>query len=432
MPRVRKLNRGGRPTPWGSAKLRNRAASKNFGERRSRRGWRGRTKGTPRKWRGAIAAGYTAPTQALGNTLVGRCAASYARVLIDPFSAAPSCLPYQVFPIPTWPVKSTIRGTMYAGTTGNGMIYITGDVQNTGAGVSYSTTTSVFTPATAITACTNTNTSAFSSLPYNTLSAGSQMARLVGMGIKIVYVGAESTRAGVVYALETQGQNITAFTPNAMGVAQESIVKPVEGNGTWVGVSYTGPNTSSDLEFSTAITALFTPSIAMVVVGAAASAPFQWEATLFLEYSGTAIASAVDHPVRPGDLGAGQTAATTVSPHGSNDPTSPPAQAASHHISGTGPPGAAAAQQVTPTTASAPARTGGIVPFSPDLDTRGYPQHNGRLARPGATPYMPPADPAPIDPGPIPPAGDTYYGTYGTEPSSSTYGRNRNYRSYYR
>jgi len=98
---------------------------------------------------------------------VSDCAMRYMATMCNPFEAEPgACVPCDLFPLPSQKIRAFTRGTFQLGTTGFGFIQYNPCAGNDAACATFSTSTSVMTSTTALSAVTNTATTLFTSLPY--------------------------------------------------------------------------------------------------------------------------------------------------------------------------------------------------------------------------------------------------------------------------
>jgi len=180
----------------------------------------------------------------------------YMATLANPFQAEPgACVPCDLFPLPSQKIRVFSRGTFQLGTTGFGFIVAAPMSIKDGGACTFTTSTSVLASNQAFSAATNTGSAQFLQLPYALADLGgtSVQARVVALGLRVRYAGAESTRSGTVVCYEDQDhQGIIASGATFLSLQQypsATVARP-SGDGTWDGeVCSSGPCTPPELEF---------------------------------------------------------------------------------------------------------------------------------------------------------------------------------------
>jgi hypothetical protein len=150
---------------------------------------------------------------------IPECTRHYLNAICDPWDTpAGVCLPADMFPLPSQKVKVVSRGNFQLGTSGYGFIGLGPCSTSDTPGISYSTSTSVMTPTTLLSAVTNKGTTGFSKLPYTFADVETNnlaQARIVACGIRIRYNGTEDARQGTMVAFEEQDHsalNVYSFS----------------------------------------------------------------------------------------------------------------------------------------------------------------------------------------------------------------------------
>lgn len=186
---------------------------------------------------------------------VPECTLDYLKALSNPFDTpAGVCLPADVFPLPSQKVKVFSRGTFSVGTTGYGFIALGPTSVSNTAGISFSTSTSVMTSSTLLSAVTAVGTATFSKLPYTFADVETNnlaQARIVACGIRIRYNGTENNRNGTTVAFEEQDHtSILGYSYLTLLQENTAFEMRPQGDGRWDNaVCWSGPCQPRELEF---------------------------------------------------------------------------------------------------------------------------------------------------------------------------------------
>lgn len=218
------------------------------------------------------------------------CIAQYCSALVDPRNTPEgACVPWG-FPLPSYRVKVSARGTFQLGTTGQGFAYMAIPMSNDTGSIITTTVTSVGTNATAPNAFTNRTNNLLSKLPYNAaqLNAGNLTCRFVAGGIRIRYAGTEASRNGIVTSFEGQ-QLVPAVSPYTTwgGDINTRNERPPP-DGSWHSCYYSGPQNSAMVNFTTSATWGANAPLIIYVQGVAADL-YEWECYQHIEYQGDTV-----------------------------------------------------------------------------------------------------------------------------------------------
>lgn len=240
----------------------------------------------------------------IANLRLSHCAADYAHALVMPFSLhKPACIP-DLHAIPSKKIRVVNRGTFSTGTGGYGHIVQApwctasdaSDVIYSDASYALGTTFQV----SGVGVATQFN----NKLPYTQAqfagnSSGGIRARLVGCGLRIRYIGPESSRSGQIVGFrEPDNENVAGLTySRALEMETSATYRNTE---KWHYVFYR-PSNPSEYEFSpnpcvpsdvgyTVTSSRVIQGFAITgttdINGSPSPAPFEWETVRFIEYVG--------------------------------------------------------------------------------------------------------------------------------------------------
>jgi hypothetical protein len=219
---------------------------------------------------------------------VSECSLMYASALFDPENTSEgACVPYG-FPTPSMKQKVFTRGTFQLGTTGQGYIAYLPNVTNDGTAVITTTSASVGTAATTLTAFTGQTNTTLSKLMFSTadvVTGTNVAARIVAGGIKVRYAGTEANRNGTMTALEEPNhRNLLTRTGSEIRGYVNSFVERPDPLGSFYTVNLSGPVTSLETQFQN-LAAPWSCPVAIFIDGLAGD-KYEFEVYQHVEYVG--------------------------------------------------------------------------------------------------------------------------------------------------
>jgi len=224
------------------------------------------------------------------------CTSMYLMSLLDPTSeeSRGACVP-SGFPMPSQKTRCVNRGTFTLGTTGNGFIVLRPLIVNDQAALLFTGSASVGDAGTALTSFTNLATDSFSKLPFTTaqvVTNAEAAGRVVSACLRVRYAGTESSRAGIISSCEHPDHNsLQILSSNEINQFESSYRERPSGDGQWSQVNWSGPCQPQEVEYlSTAnvsnLLASSTSVLSICINGGAASAAYEYEAWINVEYIG--------------------------------------------------------------------------------------------------------------------------------------------------
>jgi hypothetical protein len=224
---------------------------------------------------------------------ISECGLMYASALADPANTpVGACIPFG-FPIPSQKIKTFSRGTFALGTTGFGFAVAKPILANDSGNVLVTSSTSVGGSTTLLSAFTNTVANATTKLPFNTAQmADSQnpvAGRTVAMEIRVRYAGTEQGRNGIVSSLEEPDhRDLKGISPATFSSYTSSLNERPPPDGSWHSVKWSGPVSSSELNYVTTAYFLNLHPIGFSIQGVAGDL-YEWEFYIHNEYTGTVV-----------------------------------------------------------------------------------------------------------------------------------------------
>jgi len=177
------------------------------------------------------------------------CTQEYLLALLNPYDSYGACIPSS-FPLKSQKVHAFRRQTLTLGTTGVGFVAVRACAANDLVSMIYTTATSVGTSGTVLGSFTNLGGVAMTKLPYNNadFTAGNVQARLVSMGLRVMYMGREDARQGKISTVETPDhEDVTALAGSSLANFENlQRTRPPQD---WVYINYSGPVRPQDIEF---------------------------------------------------------------------------------------------------------------------------------------------------------------------------------------
>jgi len=224
------------------------------------------------------------------------CTSMYLLSLLDPTSemSRGACIP-SGFPMPSQKARAYCRGSFNSGTSGDGYILFRPTLVNDAACLTFTGSASVGTAGTAFSAFTNIISDQFAKLPFTTaqLVTNSEVAgRIVSACLRIRYAGTEASRAGLLTSLEHPDHGTIAnFSANDIAQFESAYRERPNADGQWCSVHYSGPTQPRELEYVNTVNASEAsttnwPIMGITMNGTAASASYEYEAWINVEYIG--------------------------------------------------------------------------------------------------------------------------------------------------
>jgi len=239
---------------------------------------------------------------------VSDCSMRYMAALCNPFQAEPgACVPCDLFPLPSQKIRAFTRGSFALGTGGVGFILAAPCSANNAPALAFTQAPSVFGTGTPVDAAIVGNQTQFlAGLPYTIAQVGTTVqSRVVSMGLRIRYSGAEGTRSGTIIAYEDQDhQGLgspggTSTNYNSIQLNTSAMASRPSGDGSWdATVCSSGPCTPVELEFTNpgAYPHSITQTInaagyLLIMVNGVAGQTYDFECFEHIEYIGTNVAA---------------------------------------------------------------------------------------------------------------------------------------------
>lgn len=224
------------------------------------------------------------------------CTSMYLMSLLDPTSeeSRGACIPHG-YPMPSQKVRIVNRGSFNLGTTGDGFIVLRPIIVNDQASLLFTGSASVGNAGTALGSFTNLGTDNFSKLPFTTaqlITNAEAAGRVVSACLRVRYAGTESSRAGIISTCEhPDHNNLQGLSSNEINQFESSYRERPSGDGQWAQVNWSGPCQPQEAEYlSTAnvsnLLASGTSVMSICINGGAASASYEYEAWINVEYIG--------------------------------------------------------------------------------------------------------------------------------------------------
>lgn len=214
------------------------------------------------------------------------CTQNYLLALLNPYDSYGACIPSS-YPLKSQKVHAFRRQTLTIGTGGVGYVSARACAANDGTCLQHTQVTSVGTAGTLLNAFTAINSSTISKLPYSTadFTAGNVEARLVSMGLRVMYMGREDARNGKIASVEAPDhEDLQALSASSIaGFECQSRQRPPEG---WVYVNYSGPVKPSDIEFVSTPNVLGDQYILNHIIEGTAGDIYDYEFFVNFEYIG--------------------------------------------------------------------------------------------------------------------------------------------------
>lgn len=177
------------------------------------------------------------------------CTQEYLLALLNPYDSYGACIPSS-FPLKSQKVHAFRRSTLTLGTTGVGYVSVRACAANDLVNMICTTVTSVGTTGTVLGSFTNLGGIAMTKLPYSNadFTAGNVQARLVSMGLRVMYMGREDARQGKISTVETPDhEDVSLLTGSSLSNFENlQRTRPPQD---WVYVNYSGPVRPQDIEF---------------------------------------------------------------------------------------------------------------------------------------------------------------------------------------
>lgn len=236
---------------------------------------------------------------------IPECITHYGMALVNPFDCpAGVCLPCGNIPIPTQKFKTYRRGAFALGTTGVGFIRLVPGLSNDTAYIFASSATSVGTQATAFSAFTNVSNLTIPQNPFTTASFdATRAARIVGVGLRIKYIGPIQNTNGVICGLEEPNhQELSGNTFDGVAAHPNSEIQFAANFGKtgcsdlyggWdYGINYSGPVNVTDFELiSSTERPLGATSFLCIPISGVAGDKYEFEVVQHFEMAGVGIVS---------------------------------------------------------------------------------------------------------------------------------------------
>jgi len=219
-----------------------------------------------------------------------------------------ACVPCDLFPLPSQKIRAFTRGSFALGTTGCGFIMAAPTSANNAPCLAFTQAASVFSTNDGVTSAVPGGATQFlAGLPYTIAQVsptGGVQARVVSLGLRIRYAGAEGTRSGTIVAYEDQDHNglgIGSITTNYNSIQLNSsaMVSRPSGDGSWDAVvCSSGPCTPVELEFASpgayphaGSQTLNAASYLLIMVNGGIGDRYDFECFEHIEYIGTNVAA---------------------------------------------------------------------------------------------------------------------------------------------
>lgn len=220
------------------------------------------------------------------------CTSMYLLSLLDPTSeeSRGACIP-SGFPMPSQKVRAYCRGSFNVGTTGNGFIAFRPMLVNDFTALTFTGSASVGDAGTILSAYTNLAGDSFNKLPFTTaqvVTNSTVSGRIVSACLRVRYAGTEASRAGLITTLEHPDHgSLFGISPNDIAQFENAYRERPSGDGLWTQVNWSGPVSPSEVEYVNLANVITTGTpIAITINGNAASASYEYEAWINVEYIG--------------------------------------------------------------------------------------------------------------------------------------------------
>jgi len=179
------------------------------------------------------------------------CAKLYAISLVDPFQLIDGvCIP-DVHDLPSWKLRTVVRGTFQSGTQGVGYIVASAASSQNDQVMAMGTLTTFPSSGFAVPGAVGTFNVTDPQYPYTAanMAAGLAQARIVGKGVRIRYIGTELNRAGraILFRYPTD-QTVFGLTDVQLLGRTETLSRPILKK--WTGISYI-PQRPDDYDYTT-------------------------------------------------------------------------------------------------------------------------------------------------------------------------------------
>jgi hypothetical protein len=220
---------------------------------------------------------------------LSKCSQDYLEVLSNPFgSVGAVCIP-DLYDQQSAKYRIVAKGTLVTGTANFGFIQIMPQwcAANNGANVFYSSDETTFITSVTSTSAAGITANSFGSAPYASASIAAATpikSRIVGLGVRVRYIGTELTRGGRMVLLRKPYNTTTDGKSTATALSDRTAISlPV--NRRWVGVNYL-PNDSEDYEYQFSANFENNPRLA-ILIDSPSGNQFEYEAIAYIEYVGT-------------------------------------------------------------------------------------------------------------------------------------------------
>lgn len=226
------------------------------------------------------------------------CTTHYTSARLYPFqTVAGACLPQSEFTFPSAKTKVTAAGTMSCGTSGVGYIVFAPKWGNDSGPIVTTTSLSVGTLSTAISAFTALQTVNFPELPYAAASFGNDLqGRYLASGIRIAYTGKLMDQNGSAHAYcDPDHSSISGNTPAQIMNLSSTKRRVVTGNvghgDNWIIQCLdNGPVLPSETAFTGAAQVWANPYMVLIVFGTAGD-NYYFEVDMHLEMIGRVLSN---------------------------------------------------------------------------------------------------------------------------------------------
>jgi len=185
---------------------------------------------------------------------VPECALHYMSALINPYDTpAGACVPAELFPLPSGKYKTFSRFKFNVGTNGIGFALARACLANDVSSILTTTSTSALTSTQVLNLATNQNAIMITQNPYPNINFSNIQiqSRLVGLGLRVKYVGQLMNRNGICATIEhpDHGDVFSQFSFDTMNSHPDAGITRV-GDGDWdAEVNNSGPCAPAEFEF---------------------------------------------------------------------------------------------------------------------------------------------------------------------------------------
>jgi len=237
------------------------------------------------------------------------CAEHYFGALVNPFdSIAGACVPCDLFPLPSQKIRSFIRQSVQIGAQGIGYIIVTPVGANDVTCCRTTTATSAGDLATAMGAFSNLALFTMPQIPYKTSDlTGSNTpvaARVVGLGVRVKYIGQLLNRNGFVTAFEDPDhRDVSSRTPSLINASNYSEIRRVDSDEWDIQTCWSGPVTPVELEFVNNTVLSAEPNCMVIVLNGTAGDKYEFELVQHTEFIGTTVPSKTKSHSEPSSFG---------------------------------------------------------------------------------------------------------------------------------